>query len=100
MRCKSERQAIYLLRAIKQRFTDCKLAVHGEKTKIVNIRGGSEKNYSMSLDILGFTIEPQYTRVKRGVCRVLPRSVISKQSITSVLAKFNRSINDALASGN
>jgi group II intron reverse transcriptase/maturase len=33
--CKSERQAIYLLNQIKQRFADCKLTVHSEKTKIV-----------------------------------------------------------------
>src|SRR5690606_10934326 len=86
--CKSERQAIYLLRQIKQRFTDCKLTVHSEKTKIVNIRGSSEKQYQKSLNFLGFTIEPHYTRVKGGVCKVLPCSVISKQSISSVLEKF------------
>jgi len=86
--CKSERQAIYLLKQIKQRFTDCKLTVHGEKTKIVNIRGSSEQKYKMSFDFLGFTIEPHYARVKGGVCKILPRSVISKKSVTSVLDKF------------
>jgi RNA-directed DNA polymerase len=86
--CKSERQAIYLLKQIEQRFTDCKLTVHSDKTKIVNIRGSSDKKYQRSLNFLGFTIEPHYTRVKGGVCKVLPRSVISKQSINSVLEKF------------
>jgi group II intron reverse transcriptase/maturase len=86
--CKSERQAIYLLNQIKQRFADCKLTVHSEKTKIVNLRGSSEKKYKMSFDFLGFTIEPHYTRVKGGLCRILPRSVISKKSVTSVLEKF------------
>jgi RNA-directed DNA polymerase len=86
--CKSERQAIYLLKTIKQRFTECKLSVHEGKTKIVNIRGSSEKKYQMSFDFLGFTIQPHYTRVKGGVCKVLPRSVISKKSVTSVLDKF------------
>ena len=41
--CKTERQAIYLLKENKQRLTECKLSVQKEKTKIVNIRGSSEK---------------------------------------------------------
>jgi RNA-directed DNA polymerase len=86
--CKTERQAKYLLKEISQRFYQCKLAVHETKTKIVNIRGSSEKKYKMSFDFLGFTIEPHYTRVKDNQMRVLPRSVISKRSVSSVLEKF------------
>jgi RNA-directed DNA polymerase len=86
--CKSERQAKYLLKEIIQRFRQCKLAIHGSKTKIVNIRGSSEKKYKMSFDFLGFTIEPHYTRVKDNQMRVLPRSVISKRSVSNVLEKF------------
>lgn len=86
--CKTERQARYLLNEIKQRFTNCKLKVHEGKTKIVNIRGNSEKKYSMSFDFLGFTIQPHYTRVKGNVNMILPRCVISKRSVSSVLEKF------------
>lgn len=86
--CKSERQALYLLKEIRQRFMNCKLKVHDGKTRIVNIRGSSEQKYPKKFDFLGFTIEPHYTRVKGGVCKVLPRSVISKHSISSVLEKF------------
>ena len=85
--CKSERQSIYLLKAITQRLSDCKLSLQKEKTRIVNVRGGSAKKYSRSFDFLGFTIEPHWVRTKAG-CRLLPRSVISKQSISSVLDKF------------
>jgi RNA-directed DNA polymerase len=42
----------------------------------------------MSFDFLGFTIEPHYTRVKDNQMRVLPRSVISKRSVSNVLEKF------------
>jgi len=35
--CKTERQAIYLLQEIKQRLSCCKLNVHQQKTKIVNL---------------------------------------------------------------
>jgi RNA-directed DNA polymerase len=85
--CKTERQAIYLLKAITQRLTNCKLSVQQEKTKIVNLRGVSEKKYKRSFNFLGFTIEPHWFRTKSG-CQLLPRSVISKQSVSRVLEKF------------
>lgn len=85
--CKSERQSIYLLKAITQRLSECKLNLQKEKTRIVNVRGNSAKNYSRSFDFLGFTIEPHWVRTRSG-CRLLPRSVISKRSISSVLDKF------------
>lgn len=85
--CRTERQAIYLLKEITARLANCKLSVNKEKTKIVNLRGNSEKRYSKSFDFLGFTIEPHWFRVKTG-CRLMPRSVISKKSISSVLEKF------------
>lgn len=88
--CKTERQAKFLLTAITQRFGNCKLALHGEKTTIVNVRGSSEKKYKKSFDFLGFTIEPHYTKVKGNVKRLLPRSVISRKSVSSVLEKFKR----------
>lgn len=88
--CKTERQAKYLLKEIKQRLTNCKLKVHEAKTKIVNIRGSSEKKYQMSIDFLGFTIEPHYTKVRSGERRILPRCVISRKSVSSVLDKFKK----------
>ena len=86
--CKTERQAKYLLQEIKQRFGRCKLQVHDGKTQIVNIRGSSEKKYKKSFDFLGFTIQPHYTKVKGNAQKVLPRSIISRGSVRSVLDKF------------
>jgi RNA-directed DNA polymerase len=54
--------------------------VKAGKTKIVNIRGSSERKYPMSFDFLGFTIEPHYTKVKGGEKRILPRCVINNIS--------------------
>lgn len=54
----------------------------------MNIRGNSEEKYSMSFDFLGFTIQPHYTRVKGNVTMILPRCVISRRSVSSVLEKF------------
>lgn len=87
--CKTERQAIYLLRQITTRLSQCKLSVQQQKTKIVNLRGVSEKKYKRSFDFLGFTIEPHWFKTKRG-CQLMPRSVISKKSTSSVLEKFRR----------
>ncbi len=86
--CKTERQSKFLLKEIRQRFSQCKLSVHEGKTKIVNIRGSSEKKYKMSFDFLGFTIQPHFVKVKGNVKRILPRSIISKKSVSSVLDKF------------
>jgi RNA-directed DNA polymerase len=86
--CKTERQAIYLLDKITHRLSVCKLEVQEAKTKIVNVRGSSDKKYKRSFDFLGFTIEPHYVRVKSGSCKILPRSVISKKSFSKVLDKF------------
>ena len=86
--CKTERQAKFLLKEIKLRLAQCKLRVHDEKTKIVNIRGASENRYKRSFDFLGFTIQPHYTKVKGNVSKILPRSIISKRSVSSVLEKF------------
>jgi group II intron reverse transcriptase/maturase len=69
--CKTERQSIYLLREIEQRLANCKLSVQKEKTKIVNLRGTSEKKYKRGFDFLGFTIGPHWFRTKRG-CQLLP----------------------------
>jgi group II intron reverse transcriptase/maturase len=88
--CKTERQAKYLLKEIKDRFEACRLKVHEGKTKIVNIRSSSEKKYQKNFDFLGFTIEPHYTKVKGGERRILPRCVMSKKSVRSVLDKFKR----------
>jgi hypothetical protein len=88
--CKTERQAICLLKEITQRLSQCKLSVQKEKTKIVSIRGASEKKYKRSFDFLGFTIEPHWFRTKSGRQLLMPRSVISKTSVSRVLDKFKR----------
>ncbi len=55
--CKTERQANYMKRMIRNRLPDCKLEMHSEKSKVVNLRGRSEKKYPRGYDFLGFTIK-------------------------------------------
>lgn len=85
--CKTEKQALFVLKQITARLTHCKLTVHPAKTKIVNLRGKSEKKYPKSFDFLGFTIKPSWIKVKeKGM--LIPSIFISKNSQSSVLRKF------------
>ncbi|RYY83817.1 MAG: group II intron reverse transcriptase/maturase [Chitinophagaceae bacterium] len=85
--CKTEKQATYMLARISQRLNACKLTLHPVKTKIVNLRGQSEKKHPRSYDFLGFTIRPHYSCVK-GMNLLLPATFISGKSKKRVHEKF------------
>lgn len=85
--CKTEKQAMYVLQNIMQRFKECKLELHPLKTKIVNLRGKSKKKYPKGYDFLGFTIRPSYSCIK-GKGLVMPAAFISSKSKKTVLQKF------------
>jgi group II intron reverse transcriptase/maturase len=85
--CKTERQALFVLNRIRERLTICKLTLHPEKTKIVNLRGISVKKYPRGFDFLGFTIRPHLCMVN-GKKRLLTSTFISKKSQKRVLGKF------------
>ncbi len=85
--CKTEKQAIYVLNKIKQRMQECKLKLHPTKTKIVNLRGFSQKKYPKGFDFLGFTIRPNSVKFKHRVS-VVPSIFISTKSRSSLLRKF------------
>ncbi len=52
--CKTERQAQFMLARIGERMAACRLSLHPVKTRIVNLRGKSEKRYTRKYDLLGF----------------------------------------------
>lgn len=85
--CKTERQARYMKRQIRNRLLSCKLALHPEKTKIVNLRGRSEKKYPKGYDFLGFMIKPHVIQC-RDKARVMPGVFISQKSKQSAFRKF------------
>ncbi|RZL07686.1 MAG: group II intron reverse transcriptase/maturase, partial [Pedobacter sp.] len=66
---------------------ETQLTIHPDKTKIVNLRGKSEKKYTKSFDFVGFTIRPNWCK-RNGRMVLLPSIVISKRSEKSVLEKF------------
>ena len=85
--CKTEKQAIFMLKQIDGRLRKCKLTLHPEKTKIVNVRGRSEKKYPKSYDFLGFTIRPHWVKVNSKMI-LMPSMFMSQKSKNSVMEKF------------
>lgn len=87
--CKTEKQAKFVLSLIRKRLASCKLQLHPEKTKIVNLRGRSEIKYTKSFDFLGFTIKPSWSKTNPKKIP-LPLAMISAKSKSAVLQKFRR----------
>ncbi|WP_300978392.1 group II intron reverse transcriptase/maturase [Flavobacterium sp.] len=87
--CKTEKQALYLLHLINKRMESCKLSLHPEKSKIVNLRGFSEKKYPKGYDFLGFTIRPSSVKSK-GTVKTIPSIFVSQKSKNSLMEKFRK----------
>lgn len=85
--CKTEKQAQFMLRQVRQRMKTCFLELHPEKTKIVNLRGWSDTKYPRKYDFLGFTIKASMQTIK-GKGMLLPGTFVSIKSRTSILGKF------------
>jgi RNA-directed DNA polymerase len=85
--CKTEKQALFVLAMIKQRISKCKLKLHPTKTRIVNLRGTSEKKYARSVDFLGFSLRPLWSKTSKGNM-LMVSSFISTKSKQRVLQKF------------
>jgi RNA-directed DNA polymerase len=85
--CKTERQALYMLKQIQYRMTNCKLELHPEKSKIVNLRGTSEKKYAKGYDFLGFTIRPSSFKTGNKTISI-PSIFVSQKSKNSISEKF------------
>ena len=85
--CKSEKQALFMLRQIKSRMSACKLSLHPEKTKIINLRGKSEVQYPKGFDFLGFTIRPASFKFKEKI-KAVPGIFVSQKSKNGIMEKI------------
>ena len=85
--CKTEKQALFMLQQIKSRMKECKLELHPEKTKIINLRGWSQKRYPKGFDFLGFTIKPASFKAK-GKIIALPGIFVGQKSKNAIMQKF------------
>ena len=68
LHCKSRRQAEYVMRRISERFDECRLEIHPDKTSIVYCKdvNRSEDHSRISFDFLGYTFRPRRCVNTRG----------------------------------
>jgi group II intron reverse transcriptase/maturase len=85
--CKTEKQALFMLRQIQSRMNACKLELHPQKTQIINLRGISQIKYPKGFDFLGFTIRPEAYKYK-GKIKAIPGIFVSQKSKTGIMQKF------------
>jgi RNA-directed DNA polymerase len=66
--CKTEEEAIKLMRQIKERLLRCKLELHPEKTKIVYCKDSNRKGSGQNekFNFLGYTFRPRSSRNRHG----------------------------------
>ncbi len=69
LHCRSQRQAEYMLKRIAQRFHECGLEIHPEKSGIICCKDKNRKgNYKrLSFDFLGFTFQPRRCVNGKGI---------------------------------
>jgi RNA-directed DNA polymerase len=91
--CCSQEQSEYLLKRLKERFQDCGLELHPDKTKIIYCKDSNRKGdyCNTSFDFLGFTFRPRLARKqKTGQMFVSFTPAISKCSSKSIKDKIRK----------
>jgi len=89
--CKTEQEAIKLKAVITDRFKQCGLSLHPEKTKIVYCKSWKYKaEYDrVSFDFLGFTFRPRLTRLKTGKYLVCFLASVSRKAAKRIRTEIN-----------
>ena len=69
LHCRTQRQAEYVLKRIEQRFHDCGLAIHPDKSGIIYCKDKNRKGRfeRISFDFLGYTFKPRRCVNKQGL---------------------------------
>jgi RNA-directed DNA polymerase len=82
--CKTPEQSRYILNQVTQRFTQCKLRVHPQKTKIVYCKDSNRNRRShpeISFRFLGYTFMPRECKSKNGALFYSFTPAISKEAV-------------------
>lgn len=93
LHCETEQQAQQMLEELKQRFRECGLELHPDKTKIVYCKDGSRKKKypSKSFDFLGYTFRGRRCKNnKRNSIFMNFTPAISKVAMKSMRAKVRK----------
>lgn len=87
----SEAAAIFILKRIKERFAQCGLELHPQKTKLVQTENRSNevvnKSYAQSFEFLGHQFRKKLVKVKDGSMKLLYTAVLSSKSKQRMLTQ-------------
>jgi RNA-directed DNA polymerase len=86
LHCRSRYQAEYVMRRISERFRQCGLEIHPDKSSIVYCKDGTRTgDYSkISFDFLGYTFRPRRATNLRGQVFMSFLPAISRESMKEV----------------
>ena len=90
--CKTKEQAEILLNQLKQRFKQCGLELHPEKTKVIYCKDSNRKGkYSItSFDYLGYTFKPRLVKSKSNKMFVSFTPAVSKVASKAMKDKIRK----------
>jgi len=90
--CRSEAQARYLKARLEQRFQECKLELHPEKTQIVCCNVGKQQNTQVAkkFDFLGYCFRARLVRRRDGQMFVGFTPAISPRSAKKIRQQARR----------
>ena len=89
--CKTERQSYYVLDKVRQRFKECNLTVHPDKTKIVyckDYRRPHLRGKPTKFDFLGFSFQPKSVKSQRGGMFLGYGCKLSKKSYSKLVGEI------------
>ena len=89
--CKSQREAVKLQETLIERFKQCGLELHPEKTKIVYCKSWKNKvDYPViCFDFLGFTFRPRLIRTGQGKRLVCFLPTVSQKAAKRIRSEIN-----------
>lgn len=89
--CSSKREARRLKQLLEERFSQCGLQLHPEKTKIVYCKGGYHTgNYEhVSFDFLGYTFRPCWIKTRQGKQGLYFIAAVSQKAAKRIRNEIN-----------
>jgi RNA-directed DNA polymerase len=91
--CKTEAEALFIKAALKDRFAECGLEMHPDKTQVVYCRDGSRKGKypNKEFDFLGYTFRPRVVKNrKRNSLFVSFSPAVSSKALKSMRQRTRR----------
>jgi RNA-directed DNA polymerase len=90
--CQSEAQALELRQALEQRFAECRLQLHMQKTKVVYCKDAnrSGKHPERSFDFLGYTFRPREAVNRTGERFIAFVPAVSKKAAKKMRCRVRR----------